>query len=153
MNRSLLACALFTGSLAAATIATRTPLMALAGQQAPTSTAQLQPTAEKPLIAYDPHQRTAFHTSDRCVVCHNGMTSASGEHFSIGFDWQASIMANSSRDPYWQGSVRRETIDHPGSSQFIQNDCSFCHMAAVRLVDRDERRNTEIFARLPFRQL
>ena len=153
MNRSLLACALFTGSLAAATIATRTPLMALAGQQAPTSTAQLQPTDEKPLIPYNPHQRTVFHTSDRCVACHNGMTSASGEGFSIGFDWQASIMANSSRDPYWQGSVRRETIDHPGSSQFIQNDCSFCHMAAVRLVDRDEHRNTEIFTRLPFQQL
>ncbi len=154
MNRSLLASALLTGSLLAAIFAARAPLPVLARQQtAPTSTAQLQPTEEKPLIAFKPHQVTAFHTSDRCVACHNGMTSANGEDFSIGFDWQASIMANSSRDPYWQGSVRRETIDHPESKQFIQNDCSFCHMAAVRLVDRDEHRNTEIFARFPFKQL
>ncbi len=153
MNQSLLKSAVLVGSLTAAMVAARTSLPVFARQQAPTSTAQLQPTEEKPLIAYKPHQATAFHTSDRCVACHNGMTTANGEAFSIGFDWQASIMANSSRDPYWQGSVRRETIDHPESSQFIQNDCSFCHMAAVRLVDRDEHRNTEIFARFPFQQL
>jgi hypothetical protein len=153
MNRLLLACALLVASLTAGILAARTPVPVLAGQQAPTSTAQLQPTEEKPLVAYKPHQATAFHTSDRCVACHNGMTSADGEGFSIGFDWQASIMANSSRDPYWQGSVRRETIDHPESSKFIQNDCSFCHMAAVRLADRDEHRVTTIFDRLPFQQL
>src|SRR6201996_9431417 len=154
MNRSLLAFALLIGSLLAAICAARTPLPVLARQQsAPTSTAQLQPTEEKPLIAYKLRQVTAFHTSDRCIACHNGMTSANGENFSIGFDWQASIMANSSRDPYWQGSVRRETIDHPESKQFIQNDCSFCHMAAVRLVDRDEHRNTSMFARFPFQKL
>ena len=54
----------------------------------------------------------AFQTSDRCIACHNGLTTASGEDVSIGFDWRATIMANSSRDPYWQASVRRETIDH-----------------------------------------
>jgi cytochrome c551/c552 len=153
MNRSLFAYALLTGALIAALFAARTPGPVFARQQAPTSTAQLQPTEEKPLIAFKPHETTAFHTSDRCVACHNGMTSANGEGFSIGFDWQASIMANASRDPYWQGSVRRETIDHPESSKLIQNDCSFCHMAAVRLVDRDAHRDTEIFARFPFQKL
>jgi len=54
-----------------------------------------------------------FQTSDRCVACHNGMKTEAGADYSIGLDWRASIMANSSRDPYWQGSVRRETIDHP----------------------------------------
>jgi len=53
---------------------------------------------------------TYFHTSERCVACHNGMKSTSGEDFNIGFDWSASIMANSSRDPYWQASIRRETL-------------------------------------------
>jgi cytochrome c551/c552 len=154
MNRSFLASALLAGSLLAAIFAARALLPVFARQQtAPTSAAQLQPTEEKPLVAFKPHQATAFHTSDRCVACHNGMTSANGEDFSIGFDWQASIMANASRDPYWQGSVRRESIDHPESKQFIQNDCSFCHMAAVRLVDRDEHRDTAIFARLPFQKL
>ena len=58
---------------------------------------------------------TVFRTSDRCVACHNGLTTKDGEDISIGFQWRASIMANSSRDPYWQGSVRRESIDHPES--------------------------------------
>ena len=54
-----------------------------------------------------------FQTSDRCLACHNGLVTASGADVSIGFHWRASMMANSSRDPYWQGSVRREVIDHP----------------------------------------
>src|SRR5260370_36970252 len=54
-----------------------------------------------------------FRTSDRCVACHNGMKTKAGEDFSIGLDWRASIMANSSRDPYWQGSVGRGKLCHP----------------------------------------
>jgi len=46
-----------------------------------------------------------FQTSDRCVACHNGLTTKSGEDISIGLDWRPSMMANSSRDPYWQASV------------------------------------------------
>ena len=51
-----------------------------------------------------------FHTSDRCLACHNGLTNSSGQDVSIGFNWRASIMANSSRDPYWQASVRRDGL-------------------------------------------
>jgi hypothetical protein len=36
-----------------------------------------------------------FQTSDRCLACHNGLQSPSGEDISIGYDWRASIMANS----------------------------------------------------------
>jgi hypothetical protein len=49
-----------------------------------------------------------FQTSDRCIACHNGLSTPSGQDVSIGFAWRASIMANSSREPYWQASVRRE---------------------------------------------
>src|SRR6266550_8649111 len=59
--------------------------------------------------------KPAFHTSDRCLACHNRLTTPSGKDVSIGFDWRSSIMANSARDPYWQASVRREDIDHPES--------------------------------------
>src|SRR6201993_4830114 len=68
----------------------------------------------------------AFHTSDRCLPCHNGVTAPTGEDISIGFDWRASIMANSSRDPYWEGSVRRESMDHPESKQEIEDTCTIC---------------------------
>jgi type II secretory pathway pseudopilin PulG len=96
-----------------------------------------------------PPAGTYFHTSERCVACHNGMKTSDGEDVSIGLQWQASIMANASRDPYWQGSLRRETIDHPESTQFIENDCSTCHMPAKRMPDRDRGKPTGIFATFP----
>jgi cytochrome c551/c552 len=77
------------------------------------------------------------------------LKTSEGEDISIGFDWRASIMANSARDPYWQGSVRRESIDHPESKQAIQNECSVCHMPAVRMADRDAGRDTDVFSRFP----
>ena len=65
------------------------------------------------LHAQTPKYGTHFETSDRCVACHNGLTTATGEDISIGVHWRTSMMANSARDPYWMASVRRETIDHP----------------------------------------
>src|SRR5438132_3098613 len=90
-----------------------------------------------------------FRTSDRCVACHNELQTSSGEDISIGFQWRASIMANSARDPYWQGSVRRESLDHPESKQAIEDECSVCHMPAVRMADRDAGRHTDVFSRFP----
>ena len=39
-------------------------------------------------------------------------------------DLASTMMANSARDPYWQASVRRETIDHPKHSAAIQDECA-----------------------------
>lgn len=110
------------------------------------------PTKEKPYNTYEKGVPTAFRTSDRCVACHNGMKTSAGEDVSIGFEWRASMMANSSRDPYWQGSVRRESMDHPESKAAIENECSNCHMAAVHLADRDAGRMTSVFSRLPLQK-
>ena len=30
---------------------------------------------------------TFFRTSERCVACHNGLKTSSGEDISIGFEW------------------------------------------------------------------
>ena len=90
-----------------------------------------------------------FHTSDRCVACHNMLKDSKGNDISIGLDWSASIMANSARDPYWQGSLRRETLDHPEVSDDIQDECSTCHMPMQHLMDRAAGRKTAVFARLP----
>lgn len=91
-----------------------------------------------------------FQTSDRCVACHNGITTKAGEDYSIGIDWRASIMANSSRDPYWQGSVRRETIDHPGAAVEIQDECSHCHMPMSYYEAHLAGQKSAVFAHLPF---
>ena len=42
------------------------------------------------------------------------------------------MMANSSRDPYWQAGIRRETLDHPESKALIEDECSKCHMPMAR---------------------
>ena len=91
-----------------------------------------------------------FQSSDRCVACHNGMKTQAGEDFSIGIDWRASIMANSSRDPYWQASVRRETIDHPTASAEIQNECSHCHMPMAFYQAQLQGKENGVFSHLPF---
>jgi hypothetical protein len=94
--------------------------------------------------------KPSFQTSDRCLACHNGIVTPSGEDISIGFAWRASIMANSSRDPYWQGSVRRESIDHPESQAAIEDECSVCHMPITRFEAKVEGHKGEIFSHLPF---
>jgi hypothetical protein len=91
-----------------------------------------------------------FHTSDRCVACHNGITTASGEDVSIGLDWRSSIMANSSRDPYWQASVRRESLDYPESRADIEDECSVCHMPIIHYEAKLRNRKAAVFTHLPF---
>jgi hypothetical protein len=91
-----------------------------------------------------------FQTSDRCFACHNGMKTQSGKTFDLGLEWQASIMANSSRDPYWQGSVRRETMDHPESKTRIEDECSICHMPIPRYKAKLKGLEGTIFPHLPF---
>ena len=89
-----------------------------------------------------------FATSDRCLACHNGMTLSTGEDVSIGFAWRASVMANAARDPYWQAAVRREVIDHPGSSTAIQDECAACHMPMARFEARTAGGKAQVFPTL-----
>ena len=90
-----------------------------------------------------------FQLSGNCLACHNSLITPSGEDVSIGSAWRASMMANSSRDPYWQASVRREIIDHPSSAEEIEDECSVCHMPMSRTLARAEGRRGRIFAHLP----
>src|SRR5262249_52800828 len=91
-----------------------------------------------------------FQIAERCLACHNGLSTSSGEDISIGFDWRSSMMANSSRDPYWQASVRREVIDHPESSAVIQDECSKCHMPMSRYESMRNGKDGEVFSHLRF---
>jgi hypothetical protein len=99
------------------------------------------------------HARTGqdpiFQSSDNCVACHNGLVTSSGEDVSIGLAWRASMMANSSRDPYWQAAVRRETMDHPTAVREIEDECSICHMPMARGRAKASGTHGEVFAHLP----
>lgn len=108
--------------------------------------AQSGPTPAQPVAA---HNTVAFLTSDNCLACHNGMLASSGEDVSIGAAWRASMMANSARDPYWQASVRRESIDHPRAQEAIEHECSICHMPMAHTIAAAKGRPPEIFRLLP----
>jgi hypothetical protein len=95
------------------------------------------------------HQGVEFATSDNCLACHNGMTTRSGEDVSIGVAWRASMMANSARDPYWQASVRRETLDHASHADAIQDECAICHMPMARTAAHGAGGRGRVFAIAP----
>jgi hypothetical protein len=105
-----------------------------------------QHVAPRPAPAITP----PFQTSDRCMACHNGLLTPSGDDVSIGIDWRASLMANSSRDPYWQASVRREAIDHAAATAAIEDTCSTCHMPIDRYAAHLRGERGQVFAHLPF---
>jgi hypothetical protein len=97
----------------------------------------------------DVHASASFATSDNCLACHNGLTAPSGEDVSIGVSWRASMMANASRDPYWQAGVRRETMDHPTRQAAIEDECAICHMPMARSAARAAGRRGRVFDVLP----
>ena len=101
------------------------------------------------LHAQAPKYGTHFDTSDRCVACHNGLTTATGEDISIGVHWRTSMMANSGRDPYWMASVRRETVDHQNATISIEDECTICHMPMMRYEAKLAARVGDAFAHLP----
>jgi hypothetical protein len=127
----------------------RGPLIGLAiatGLIFATGTARAQTTLLRD--SYD-LSGAAFQTSDRCFVCHEGASLPSGTQVTIGTDWRSSVMANSSRDPYWQASVRRESLDHPGSQPAVEDECSVCHMPIARYHSHLRGKGGEVFAHLP----
>ena len=115
------------------------------------SAVMVQPhvTAQTQTESARAHQGVEFATSDNCLACHNGLISSNGEDVSIGVAWRASMMANSSRDPYWQASVRRETLDHPSHADAIQDECAICHMPMARAAAHASGGRGRVFSLAP----
>ncbi|MGA6927485.1 MAG: hypothetical protein WBY88_17485, partial [Desulfosarcina sp.] len=101
-----------------------------------------------PALAAKPMQQI-FVTSDKCLACHNGLTTPTGQDVSIGFNWESSMMAHSAKDPYWQASVRRECLDHPTASQSIEDECAACHMPMSRYKAKMGGQKGNVFIHLP----
>ena len=84
----------------------------------------------------------------QCIACHAQLTAPTGEDISIGFDWRATMMANSARDPYWHAAVRREVLDHPAAQAAIEDKCSTCHMPMARFDAAAAGAQGQVFANL-----
>lgn len=98
--------------------------------------------------AEPPVPPSQFVTAAQCIACHTNLTGPSGEDVSIGFDWRATMMANSARDPYWHAAVRREVTDHPAAQAAIEDKCSTCHMPMARTDAAAAGGRGEVFASL-----
>jgi len=92
-----------------------------------------------------PVNHLLFTTSLHCMSCHSNVRAPSGQDISIGWNWRATMMANSARDPYWQAGIRRETMDHPELSAAIQDVCTTCHMPMQRYQAHAEGGKGEAF--------
>jgi len=74
-----------------------------------------------------------------CAACHNDIETGedalmsvqdeSGEFrdVSVGRAWQTSLMANSTRDPYWHAVVASELHAFPNLKDEINDTCTRCH--------------------------
>lgn len=74
-----------------------------------------------------------FTGSGNCVNCHapdpdgEALVDEHGATVSPVADWQATLMANSARDPFWQAKVDHEGLVNPAHREAIENVCTACH--------------------------
>lgn len=74
-----------------------------------------------------------FATSPECKTCHSNATGAQAMRDEKGnnigfFDlWQATMMANSARDPLWRAVVSAEVAGTPSQKEYIEAKCMRCH--------------------------
>ena len=74
---------------------------------------------------------TLFSGSANCQFCHTSgsgiLTSRDGRDVSPPTSWRSSMMANSSKDPYWRAKVSTETSEFPQLASAIEDKCTTCH--------------------------
>jgi Cytochrome c554 and c-prime len=74
-----------------------------------------------------------FIGSGKCAGCHgidpNGIANLDdeGNNVSPSENWRATMMANSSKDPFWRAKVAHETSVNPGHAAELVNKCTSCH--------------------------
>ena len=106
----------------------------------PTTTSNPPATTSNPpatTISYTGSPLAVFDSGDfagsgNCAVCHTGLTDESGKDVSIDNDWRSSMMANASKDPYWQAKVAAEVYHSPHLKEVIEDTCATCHMPMAR---------------------
>lgn len=71
-----------------------------------------------------------FTTSDACALCHiaapgaTAMKTNDDQDVSPYYTWQATMMANSFRDPYFRAQLQKETL---AAGEEVQELCLRCH--------------------------
>ncbi len=68
-----------------------------------------------------------FSGSGVCAQCHNELEDDKGNDVSIEAAWKTSMMANATKDPFWQAKVKSELNRTPQLTAVIQDKCTRCH--------------------------
>ncbi|MCK5889348.1 MAG: hypothetical protein KAG19_05340 [Methylococcales bacterium] len=68
-----------------------------------------------------------FTGSGVCAQCHDDIYDEAGTDVSIVEAWETSMMANATKDPFWQAKVRSELNRTPSQADVINDTCSRCH--------------------------
>ncbi len=74
-----------------------------------------------------------FIGSGKCAGCHgvdpNNIANldSEGNNVSPSENWRATMMANSSKDPFWRAKVAHETTVNPDHANELVNKCTSCH--------------------------
>ena len=66
-----------------------------------------------------------------CQFCHTAgsgtLRTLKGEDVSPPANWRSSMMAHSSKDPFWRAKVASEIIENPSLAAVIEDKCTSCH--------------------------
>ncbi|MCK5942566.1 MAG: hypothetical protein KAI24_11385 [Planctomycetes bacterium] len=112
----------------------RLPTLAAMLAIAVCSALQTQPADVAHPPAGDPHRDPLFTMAYACAVCHiaapgaTAMKSKAGADVSPYYTWQATMMANSFRDPYFRAQLQKETA---AAGEQVQELCLRCHTPMV----------------------
>jgi len=85
-----------------------------------------------------------FVTSAACSLCHSNHDDATAMRDVRGNEigpfnlWRATMMANASRDPYWQAVVSVETSLRPAIAPAIEAECMKCHAPMASVTAQDD---------------
>jgi hypothetical protein len=90
-------------------------------------------------------ESTHFSGSGNCSQCHDGLSDNQGKDISIIKNWSTSMMANSTRDPYWRAKVASELHRNPSVSAEINDKCSRCHAPMANEAMKKEGVEVSIF--------
>jgi hypothetical protein len=76
---------------------------------------------------------TYFVTAGRCAGCHGhdslGIAMVAGEGVDVNVvnDWRSTMMANSSRDPFFLAKMEHEGLVNPALHEQLEHNCLKCH--------------------------
>jgi len=132
--RKELVVVLLAGSALAASALNSSLFIPQPGKPGPRFHSPREMVAMKEQRVLDPIQPGEFFLhSGNCRGCHGPDSIAyanvdyNGVDINVYDDWEATMMANSSKDPLWRAKVSHEILVNPAHSLQLQNKCTSCH--------------------------